>query len=115
MPRYKDPYAPIDLKQYAEKAPTPDEKRKKEEGDIWRFIGSIAPTAGAAIGTGIGAAVGGPVGAGIGGTIGGGAGSVLGAGASGYGDSLTQEKETEEQDRINRRNELMMVLSGLRR
>lgn len=123
MPRYRDPYEPIDFKKYGEKKPSPEDEKKSKDADLWRFIGSIAPAAGGVLG-GVGGGILGGVTAGPAGIVGGAAGGAAlggslgkmgGDAANAYADEQVREQEVEEDDRVARQRELMSVLMGLRR
>ncbi len=122
MARYKDPYENLQVDAFNPAPESAGEKNRSNDSDMWRFIGDIAPGAGAALGTGAGAAIGGILGAGagalpgatIGGGIGAGLGSMVGAGAHAHAEDVVGDDEIKRGDANSRRQMLLSLLASKR-
>jgi len=101
--------------QFAQQPVGPDEQRRRRQADLMRFLGGIAPVAGAGIGGLVGGLAGGPAGIGAGVGIGSQIGGLAGQGLNAGADATTGQDEDRRRDADMRRQELLSVLQGMRR
>lgn len=132
MSRYSNTREPVDFSGFMSSTSAPEEtgeqKKAQKDAEFMKFIGDIAPGLGTAVG-GIAGGIGGGLltagnplgiaaGASMGGAAGGGLGQAAQAGLGGLAANAQKPREEQlkaEQDKQDRRRELINVLMGMRR